>query len=68
MGLRGVEIVINLFKLDMFIVFDCLLFNDIYDKDFMFKLGNGFLLRIFDFKNIMLFLLKEYFKLLVNIY
>lgn len=61
-GLRGAEIATNLFKPDMFIALDCSPLNDIHDKDSMSKLGNGFLLRIFDPKNIMLFPLKEYFK------
>lgn len=63
-GLRGAEIATNLFKPDMFIALDCSPLNDIHDKDSMSKLGNGFLLRIFDPKNIMLFPLKEYFKTL----
>lgn len=61
-GLRGAEIATNLFKPDMFIALDCSPLNDIHDKDSMSKLGNGFLLRIYDPKNIMLFPLKEYFK------
>lgn len=65
-GLRGAEIATNLFKPDMFIALDCSPLNDIHDKDSMSKLGDGFLLRIFDPKNIMLFSLKEYFKTLAN--
>lgn len=61
-GLRGAEIATNLFKPDMFIALDCSPLNDIHDKDSMSKLGGGFLLRIYDPKNIMLFPLKTYFK------
>lgn len=65
-GLRGAEIATNLFKPDMFIALDCSPLNDLHDKNSLAKLGEGFLLRIYDPKNIMLASLKTYFKQLAD--
>ncbi|CDR31133.1 Glutamyl aminopeptidase [Acholeplasma oculi] len=61
-GLRGAETSTNLFKPDLFIALDSSPLNDLYQASASGKLGDGFLLRIFDPKNIMLFSLKDYFK------
>ncbi|HLT00451.1 MAG TPA: hypothetical protein VK005_03065 [Acholeplasma sp.] len=61
-GLRGAETITNLFKPSMFIALDASPLNDINDKTAVGKLGDGFLLRVYDPKNIMLFPLKNYFE------
>jgi glutamyl aminopeptidase len=67
-GLRGAETATNLFKPDMFIALDASPVNDLFDKTSMAKLGNGFLLRIIDPRNIMLTGLRSYFENLANRY
>lgn len=65
-GLRGAETATNLFMPDMFIALDASPLNDIHQKDAIGKLGEGFLLRIYDPKNIMLFPLRKYIEDLAN--
>ncbi len=65
-GLRGAETITNLFKPKMFIALDASPLNDIRDKDAIGKLGDGFLLRIYDPRNIMLFGLRNYFEALAS--
>lgn len=60
-GLRGAETSVNMFEPDLFIALDCSPVNDINEKDSDVKLGNGFLLRVFDPNNIMLANLRHYF-------
>ncbi|VEU82620.1 M42 family metallopeptidase [Acholeplasma hippikon] len=61
-GLRGAETTTNMFKPDMFIALDASPLNDIHDAGAIGKLGDGFLLRVYDPKNIMLFPLRNYFE------
>lgn len=52
-GLRGAETSVNYFKPDVFLALDASPVNDALDKDALGGLGNGFLLRMYDPKNIM---------------
>ncbi len=52
-GLRGAETAANLFMPDMFIALDASPANDLNAPDSLGKLGAGFLLRMFDPRNIM---------------
>lgn len=52
-GLRGAETSANLFSPDVFLALDASPVNDLQDPDSLGKLGEGFLLRMFDPRNIM---------------
>jgi glutamyl aminopeptidase len=60
-GLRGAETIVNLTKPDVFIALDASPVNDAFDNTTMTKLGEGFLIRIFDPRNTMLQQLKDFF-------
>ena len=61
-GLRGAESAINLVKPDVFIALDASPVNDMDDKESLAQLGGGFLLRVYDPKNIMPPALLAYFR------
>ncbi|MFA5692242.1 MAG: hypothetical protein WC907_01385 [Acholeplasmataceae bacterium] len=65
-GLRGAKTSVNLIKPDMFIALDASPVNDLYDPSFDTKLGKGFLVRVYDPRNIMPQNLKRYFIDLAN--
>lgn len=65
-GLRGAETATNMFNPKVFIALDASPLNDIRDKNAIGKLGDGFLLRIYDPRNIMLFPLRNYFETLAK--
>ena len=52
-GLRGAETAVNHFKPDIFLALDASPVNDALDKDALGGLGKGFLLRMYDPRNIM---------------
>jgi glutamyl aminopeptidase len=52
-GLRGAETAVNLFEPDVFLALDASPVNDALDKESLGGLGKGFLLRMYDPKNIM---------------
>lgn len=52
-GLRGAETSVNLFSPDIFLALDASPLNDALDKDALGNLGKGFLLRMFDPRNVM---------------
>ncbi len=52
-GLRGAETATNYFKPDLFIALDASPVGDSTDKDYMGGLNKGFLVRIFDPRNVM---------------
>lgn len=60
-GLRGAETAVNMLKPDVFIALDASPVNDLLDSNSMAKLGEGFLLRMFDPRNIMHKGLMSYF-------
>ncbi len=60
-GLRGAETAVNLFNPDVFIALDASPVNDLLDSTSMAALGNGFLLRMYDPRNIMHKGLMKYF-------
>lgn|SRR5690554_128530 len=64
-GLRGAKTATNLFKPDMFIALDASPVNDLVDNDTT-KLGEGFLLRIYDPRNTMHQGLMNYFKKIIS--
>lgn len=51
-GLRGAETAVNTFCPDLFIALDASPVNDVLDKESLGKLGEGFLLRIYDPRNV----------------
>ncbi len=65
-GLRGAKTSVNMIKPDLFIALDASPVNDLYDQSFDVKLGKGFLLRVFDPRNIMPQHLMTYFIDLAN--
>lgn len=52
-GLRGAETAVNMFNPDVFLALDASPVNDALDKDALGGLGKGFLLRMYDPKNVM---------------
>jgi len=52
-GLRGAETSVNYFKPDIFLALDASPVNDALDKDALGALGKGFLLRMYDPRNVM---------------
>ena len=52
-GLRGAETSVNYFKPDIFLALDASPVNDALDKDALGGLGKGFLLRMYDPRNVM---------------
>ena len=52
-GLRGAETSVNMFNPDVFLALDASPVNDALDKEAMGGLGKGFLLRMYDPKNVM---------------
>ncbi|MFA6801165.1 MAG: hypothetical protein WCR19_03555 [Acholeplasmataceae bacterium] len=52
-GLRGAETAVNMFKPDVFLALDASPVNDMTDQDALGALGKGFLVRIYDPKNVM---------------
>lgn len=52
-GLRGAETSVNMFQPDVFLALDASPVNDALDKDALGGLGQGFLLRMYDPKNVM---------------
>ncbi|PKK92872.1 MAG: peptidase M28 [Tenericutes bacterium HGW-Tenericutes-6] len=60
-GLRGAETATNLFNPDVFIALDASPVNDALDKEALGKLGEGFLIRMYDPRNIMHQGLLDYF-------
>lgn len=60
-GLRGAETAVNLFKPDIFLALDASPCTDVNDNEAMAKLGNGFLMRIYDPRNVMHRGLLDYF-------
>lgn len=60
-GLRGAETITNLVKPDVFIALDASPVNDIVDNKSLGRLGGGFLIRMFDPRNIMQKALLDYF-------
>jgi len=52
-GLRGAETSVNLFTPDIFLALDASPVNDALDKEALGGLGKGFLLRMYDPKNVM---------------
>lgn len=63
-GLRGAEASANLFKPDIFIALDASPVIDALDNSFPYKLNNGFLMRMYDPRNI---LMKEWRDYLINL-
>lgn len=60
-GLRGAETATNLFKPDVFIALDASPVNDALDKNAMGGLGKGFLIRMYDPRNVMQKSLLDFF-------
>ena len=60
-GLRGAETAVNLFNPDVFVALDASPVNDLLDSTSMAALGKGFLLRMYDPRNIMHKGLMKYF-------
>jgi len=52
-GLRGAETAVNMFNPDVFLALDASPVNDALDKEALGGLGKGFLLRMYDPKNVM---------------
>ena len=52
-GLRGAETAVNMFNPDVFLALDASPVNDALDKESLGGLGKGFLLRMYDPKNVM---------------
>lgn len=52
-GLRGAETSVNMFKPDVFLALDASPVNDALDKEALGGLGKGFLLRMYDPRNVM---------------
>lgn len=52
-GLRGAETSVNMFNPDVFLALDASPVNDALDKEAMGALGKGFLLRMYDPRNVM---------------
>ena len=52
-GLRGAETAVQMFNPDVFLALDASPVNDALDKDSLASLGKGFLLRMYDPKNVM---------------
>ncbi|HAX03293.1 MAG: hypothetical protein A2Y45_00970 [Tenericutes bacterium GWC2_34_14] len=52
-GLRGAETAVNMFNPDVFLALDASPVNDALDKEALGALGKGFLLRMYDPKNVM---------------
>jgi glutamyl aminopeptidase len=52
-GLRGAETAVNMFSPDVFLALDASPVNDALDKEALGGLGKGFLLRMYDPKNVM---------------
>lgn len=65
-GLRGAETAVNMFNPDVFLALDASPVNDALDKDALGGLGKGFLLRMYDPKNVMHQKTMEYFVKLAN--
>lgn len=61
-GLRGAATSVSLLQPDVFIALDASPINDFEDQESLGALGSGFLLRIFDPRNIMMASLKDYFE------
>ena len=60
-GLRGAETITNLINPDVFIALDASPVNDIVDDSGFGKLGSGFLIRMYDPRNIMQKSMLDYF-------
>ncbi len=60
-GLRGAETAVNMFNPNVFLALDASPVNDALDKDALGGLGKGFLLRMYDPKNVMHQKTMEYF-------
>jgi glutamyl aminopeptidase len=52
-GLRGAETSVNMIKPDLFLALDASPVNDALDKESLAELGKGFLLRMYDPRNVM---------------
>lgn len=65
-GLRGAETATNLFKPDVFLALDASPVNDALDKNALAGLGKGFLIRMYDPKNVMQKGLLDFFVLLAK--
>jgi glutamyl aminopeptidase len=64
-GLRGAETSVNMIKPDVFIALDASPCNDVFDKEGT-KLGNGFLMRVYDPRNIMHHQMLKYYEMLAK--
>lgn len=60
-GLRGAETAVNTFQPDVFLALDASPVNDALDRDALGGLGKGFLLRLYDPRNVMHQGLMEFF-------
>lgn len=60
-GLRGAETAVNKFSPDVFLALDASPVNDMTENDSLGKLGDGFLLRLYDPRNVMHQGLLDYF-------